>query len=94
MFKVVDFRAVIFHEGSGCVAATEVLWFALSKETSPLIVLIHHSATSTHGDHKAFYFLLEMRSAQVYKLKNLRKAHSIAFIFDGTLMLNWINLLI
>lgn len=62
MFKRVDFRAVIFHEASGCVAVTVVLWFALSKETSPLIVVIHHLATGSRGDHKAFYFLLEMRS--------------------------------
>lgn len=81
MFKRVDFRAVIFHEASGCVAVTVVLWFALSKETSPLIVVIHHLATGTRGDHKAFYFLLEMRSAQMYEL---RKAKSITLIFDGT----------
>lgn len=34
-------------------------WFTLSKETSPLIVLIHHLAKGTHGDHKtsiAFFF--------------------------------------
>lgn len=84
MFKRVDFRAVIFHEASGCVAATVVLWFALSKETSPLIVVIHHLATGTCGDQKAFYFLLEMRSAQMYKLNNLREAHCITLIFDGT----------
>ena len=57
MFKRVDFTAVIFHEASGCVAATVALWFALSKETSPLIVVIHHLATGTRGDHKAFLFL-------------------------------------
>lgn len=57
MFKRVDFRAVIFHEASGCFAVTVVLWFALSKETSPLIVVIHHLATGTRGDHKAFLFL-------------------------------------
>lgn len=84
MFKRVDFRAVIFHEASGCVAVTVVVWFPLSKETSPLIVVIHHLATGTCGDHKAFYFLLEMRSAQVHKRRNLRKAQSITLIFDAT----------
>ncbi len=58
MFKRVDFRAVIFHEASGCVAVTVVLWLAPSKETSPLIVVIHHLVTATRGDHKAFYFSL------------------------------------
>lgn len=78
MFKRVDFRAVIFHEATGNVAASVVLWFTLSKETSPLIVVIHHLATGTRGDHRAFYFLLEMRSAQMYKLKNLRETHSVS----------------
>lgn len=76
---MVEFRAVIFHEASGYVAFTVVLWFTLSKETSPLIVVIHHLVTGTRRDHKAFYFLLEMRSAQMYKLKKERKkAHSIS----------------
>ena len=52
MGKRVDFSAAIFHEASGCVAAAGVSWFTLSKETSPLIVLIHHLTTGTHGDHK------------------------------------------
>lgn len=37
-------------------------------------------ATGTRGDHTAFYFLLEMRSAQMYKLLNIR---NITLIFDG-----------
>lgn len=41
------------------------LWFALSKETSPLIVVIHHSPT---GDHTAFYFYPGMSSARIYNL--------------------------
>lgn len=42
VFKWIDLRAVAFHETSGCAAVTVVLWLALSKETSPLIVVIHH----------------------------------------------------
>lgn len=55
-------RAVIFHEPSGCVSVAVVLWLALSKETSPLIVVIHHSATGALGDHAAVPVLLEMSS--------------------------------
>lgn len=83
MFNRVDFRAVIFHDPSDCVSVTIVLWLALSKETSPLIVVIHHLATGTHGDHKAFYFLLEMNSVyRMYMLKNLRKAQAITLMFE------------
>ena len=61
MGKRVDFSAAIFHEASGCAAAAGVSWFTLSKETSPLIVLIHHLATGTHGDHKtSIAFFLPM----------------------------------
>lgn len=68
MFKRVDFRAVIFHEASGYAAVTEVLWFPLSKETSPLIVVIHHFQQANMEIIRPvfrFFFFLKMRSAQM-----------------------------
>ena len=85
MFKRGDFRAVIFHEASACVAATVVLWFALSKGVSPVIVVIHHLATGTCcGDHKAFYsFFWMIISTRMFNLNNLRETHCIALMFDA-----------
>lgn len=85
MFKRVDFSAVIFHEASGCVAATVVLWFTPSMETSPLIVVIHHLTTGTSRRSQGLLFLPEKKtSPQMHVLTEPPKEHNIAAMFNST----------